>query len=31
MLIPHPAWMVAAGVAGIVVAAFAAGRLMRAR
>lgn len=31
MLIPHPAWMAVAGVAGIVAAAFAAGRLMRKR
>jgi len=29
VLIPHPAWMVAAGVAGIAVAAWLAGRLMR--
>ena len=28
-LIPHPAWMVAAGVAGIAAAAWLAGRLMR--
>jgi hypothetical protein len=29
MLVPHPAWMVAAGVAGIAIAAYLAGRLMR--
>ena len=29
VMIPHPAWMVAAGVAGIVVAAWLAGRIMR--
>lgn len=28
-LIPHPAWMVAAGVVGIAIAAYLAGRLMR--
>ena len=31
MLIPHPAWMIATGVIGIVVAAYAAGRIMQAR
>jgi len=29
VLIPHPAWMVAAGVVGIAIAAYLAGRLMR--
>ena len=29
MLIPHPAWMVVVGVAGIAAAAYAAGRIMR--
>jgi hypothetical protein len=29
VLVPHPAWMVAAGVAGIAIAAYLAGRLMR--
>jgi hypothetical protein len=29
MLIPHPTWMVVAGVAGIAIAAWIAGRLMR--
>ena len=29
VLIPHPAWMIAAGVVGIAVAAYLAGRLMR--
>ena len=29
VLIPHPAWMIAAGVAGITIAAYLAGRLMR--
>jgi hypothetical protein len=29
VLIPHPAWMIAAGVVGIAIAAYLAGRLMR--